>query len=101
MSAAEAARAFGTWPGVISKICLGNRDSFYGYKFKYTGHEKKPRKRKQLNQNDMADMLLSYSIKARESKSKKELKKVIYELKEEMDLKKYDVTEMEMLEGME
>lgn len=49
---------------------------------------------------DMADMLLSYSIKARESKSKKELKKVIYELKEEMDLKKYDVTEMEMLEGM-
>lgn len=24
-----------------------------------------------------------------------------YELKEEMDLKKYDVTEMEMLEGME
>ena len=39
-------------------------------------------------------------IKARESKSKKELKKVIYELKEEMDLKKYDVTEMEMLEGM-
>lgn len=99
-SAAEAARAFGTWPGVISKICLGDRDSFYGYKFKYTGHEKKPRKRKQLNQNDMADMLLSYSIKARESKSKKELKKVIYELKEEMDLKKYDVTEMEMLEGM-
>ena len=100
-SAAEAARAFGTWPGVISKICLGDRDSFYRYKFKYTGHEKKPRKRKQLNQNDMADMLLSYSIKARESKSKKELKKVIYELKEEMDLKKYDVTEMEMLEGMD
>lgn len=31
----------------------------------------------------------------------KELKKIIYELKEEMDLKKYDVTEMEMLEGME
>ena len=100
-SAAEAARAFGTWPGVISKICLGDRESFYGYKFKYTGYEKKPRKRKQLNQNDMADMLLSYSIKARETKSKKELKKIIYELKEEMDLKKYDVTEMEMLEGME
>lgn len=60
-SAAEAARAFVTWPGVISKICLGDRDSFYGYKFKYTGHEKKPRKRKQLNQNDMADMLLSYA----------------------------------------
>ena len=51
--------------------------------------------------NDMADMLLSYSIKARETKSKKELKKIIYELKEEMDLKKYDVAEMEMLEGME
>lgn len=29
-SAAEAARAFGTWPGVISKICLGDRDSFTG-----------------------------------------------------------------------
>ena len=28
----------------------------------------------------------------------KELKKIIYELKEEMDLKKYDVTEMEMLD---
>ena len=55
----------------------------------------------QNSPNDMADMLLSYSIKARESKSKKELKKVIYELKEEMDLKNYDVTEMEMLEGME
>lgn len=100
-SAAEAARAFGTWPGVISKICLGDRESFYEYKFKYTGHDKKPRKRKQLNQSDIADTLLSYSIKARESKSKNELKKIIYDLKEKIDLKKYDVTEMEMLEGVE
>lgn len=37
-------------------------------------------------------------VRARESKSKKELKKIIYELKEEMDLKKYDVTETEMLD---
>lgn len=36
-----------------------------------------------------------------ETKSKKALKKIIYELKEEMDLKKYDVAEMEMLEEME